>query len=72
VNVIETITVSRILVKVRDEIIEVGELFSSFIGRVKSVVENVMISERFSLSVFKIYIKRLKSILTGLSKGGEL
>jgi uncharacterized protein with HEPN domain len=80
VNVIESITSSRIWVRVRDEIIEVSELFSSFIGRVKAVVENIRIIEILSLSTFKIYIKRLKSILRGMSrsnlmgssKGGEL
>jgi hypothetical protein len=72
VNVIESITSSRILVRVRDELIEVGELFSSFIGRVKVVVENVWIIEILSLSTFKIYIKRLKSMLVGSSKGGEI
>jgi hypothetical protein len=80
VNVIESITSSRIWVRVRNEFIEVGELFSSFMGRVKVVVENVRIIEAFSFSAFKIYIKRLKSILRGMSrsnlmgssKGGEL
>jgi uncharacterized protein with HEPN domain len=70
VNVIESITLSRIFVRIRDEIIDVGELFSSFIGRVKVVVENVRIVERFSPSIFKIYIKRLKSILRGMTKSG--
>jgi len=72
VNVIESITSSRILVRVRNEFIEVGELFSSFMGRVKVVVENIRIIETLLLSIFKIYIKRLKSILRGSSKGGEL
>jgi hypothetical protein len=68
VNVIESITSSRILVRVRNEVTEVGELFSSFIGRVKVVVENVRIIEVLSLSTFKIYIKRLKSVLRGMSR----
>jgi hypothetical protein len=68
VNVIESISLSRILVRVRDEVTEVGELFSSFIGRVKVVVENVRIIEVLSLSTFKIYIKRLTSVLRGMSR----
>ena len=79
VNVIESITSSRFLARVRNELIEVGELFSGFIGRVEVVVENVRIIEAFLLSVFKTYIKRLKSVLRGMtrsnlmgsSKGGE-
>jgi hypothetical protein len=80
VNVVESVILSKVLVRVRDEIVDIGELFLGFMGRVKVVVENVRIIEEFSFSAFKIYIKRLKSILRGMSrsnlmgssKGGEL
>ena len=70
VDIVETMFLSRILARIRGEFIEVGELFSSFMGRVKSVIENVRINEAISLTAFKIYIRKLKSILRGMSRSG--
>jgi hypothetical protein len=70
VNISESKSFSRILVRIQGEMVRISELGIRFLGSVKVVVESVKIIESRLSMLVKTYIKRLRSILRGMSKSG--
>jgi hypothetical protein len=80
INISESKFLSRVWVRIQGEVVSIGELGMKVLGKVKVIVENVRIVDAYLLKLVKTYIKRLKSVLRGMSrsnlmgssKGGEI
>jgi hypothetical protein len=72
INISEVLSLSRIKVRILDEVVSISELGARVLGSVKVIVENVRIVESHILNRLKAYIKKLKSFMLGMSRGGEV
>jgi hypothetical protein len=70
INISESKFLSRVWVRIQGEVVSISELGIKVLGKVKVIVENVRIVEAHLFKLVKTYIKRLKSIVRGMTKSG--